>query len=242
MKRALGVLCLAGAGYFLFPAAWGIFHIGMVWPAAVLLYCAAWLLLPGKMGRLPRWLRRLGNGVLAAGLTLAAVLAVLMAAAALRVPPADEPCTVIVAGCQVYDGRPSVMLRRRIDAAYGYLAAHPEAACVCSGGMDDAETVTEADCIADTLTAMGIDPRRLYREDKSTSTAENMAFSAAVIAENRLPRQVVIATDGFHQYRCAAYAKQNGLAPWAASCPSPWYLGPGYWCREMAGILAMWLF
>ena len=89
---------------------------------------------------------------------------------------------------------------------------------------------------------MGIDPARLYREDQSTSTAENMAFSAAVIAENRLPRQVVIATDGFHQYRCAAYAKQNGLAAWAASCPSPWYLGPGYWCREMAGILAMWLF
>lgn len=242
MKRALGVLCLAGAGYFLFPAAWGIFHIGMVWPAAVLLYCAAWLLLPSQMERLPRWLRRLGNNVIAAGLTLAAVLAAVMAAAALHTPPADEPCTVIVAGCQVYDGRPSVMLQRRIDAAYGYLAAHPEASCVCSGGMDDAETVTEADCIAHTLAAMGIDPARLYREDQSTSTAENMAFSAAVIAENRLPRQVVIATDGFHQYRCAAYARQNGLTPWAAACPSPWYLGPGYWCREMAGILAMWLF
>ena len=242
MKRILGILCLAGAGYFLIPAAWGILHVGMLWPAAVLAWCAAWLLRPRAMERLPRWLRRWGNGVLAAGLTLAAVLAAPMAAAAARLPPADAPCTVIVAGCQVYGDRPGAMLRRRIDAAYRYLAAHPEADCVCSGGRDGTEAVTEADCIADTLIAMGIAPERLYREMSSTSTAENMAFSAAVIRENRLPRQVVVATDGFHEYRCAAYAKQNGLTAYAAPCSSPWYLGPGYWCREMVGIVAMYLF
>lgn len=179
---------------------------------------------------------------LAAGLTLAAVLAVLMAAATWRAAPEAASCTVVVPGCQVADGRPSVMLQRRIDAAYAYLAAHPEAPCVCSGGMDDAEDITEADCIFATLTAMGIDPSRLYRETASTSTAENFRFSAAVIAENALPRQVVIATDGFHQYRCAAYARRSGLTAWAAPCPTPWYLAPGYWCREMAGILAMALF
>ena len=73
------------------------------------------------------------------------------------------------------------MLQKRIDAAYGYLAAHPDAACVASGGLDDSETVTEAQCIRSTLVSMGIDEGRIYLEDRSRSTEENLSFSAAIM-------------------------------------------------------------
>ena len=152
----------------------------------------------------------------------------------------DMPCTVIVLGCQVLeDGRPSLMLQKRIDAAYGYLSAHPDAACVASGGLDDSETVTEAQCIRSTLVSMGIDEGRIYLEDRSRSTEENLSFSAAIIREQSLPQQAVIASDNFHQLRAAILAERDGLTPYAAGCASPWFLTAGYWAREEAALLCM---
>lgn len=239
-RKLLGAVCLLAAAFFLAPLTMGILHFGMVWPAVVLAWCAAWLLWPRAMEKLPLWLRWAANVVMALGIALAAVLTALMISAAAQ-SAGEGDATVIVLGCQVYDGKPSVMLQNRIDAAYDYLTAHPQAPCICTGGMDDREDMTEADCTANTLGSMGIAPERLYREDRSGSTAENLANSAVIIAENGLPDRVVIATDAFHQYRGAWYARQNGLTPSAASCASPWYLAPGYWCREMAAIVAMWL-
>lgn len=246
MKRALfrigAVLCIALAAFFLMPVFGGILHFGMIWPAAVLLSAAAVLLLPDFFRRLlrPRWLRRAVS--LLAAVCAAAVLVTLgmMARAAGNRPPEDMPCTVIVLGCQVLeDGRPSLMLQKRIDAAYGYLSAHPDAACVASGGLDDSETVTEAQCIRSTLVSMGIDEGRIYLEDRSRSTEENLSFSAATIREQGLPQQAVIASDNFHQLRAAIWAERDGLTPYAAGCASPWFLTAGYWAREAAALLCM---
>ena len=154
-------------------------------------------------------------------------------AAARRPDPADPPGTVIVLGCEARpDGRPSVMLQSRINAACAYLTAHPEAVCVASGGKDDAETITEAECIRTTLVSMGIDPGRIYLEDRSGSTYENLTFSAALIADRGLDDRVAIATDNFHEYRGQFFARRAGLTPCSLGCASYPLLGPGYWARE----------
>ena len=164
----------------------------------------------------------------------------LMGIRAAHHPDGTQPVTVIVLGCQVLeDGRPSLMLQKRIDAAYGYLSAHPDAACVASGGLDDSETVTEAQCIRSTLVSMGIGEGRIYLEDRSRSTEENLSFSAAIIREQGLPQQAVIASDNFHQLRAAIWAERDGLTPYAAGCASPWFLTAGYWAREAAALLCM---
>ena len=190
LRRAVAVICLLGAVFFLLPLAAGILHFGMVWPAAVLLLAAAVLLWPAFFRRLlrPKWLRGLVGCLAAVCLTVVLVTLGKMAQAAAQRPADSTPCTVVVLGCQVFpDGHPSLVLRGRIQAAYDYLSRHPEAVCVASGGQNDSEPITEAACIRDTLAEMGIDPARIYLEDKSTSTEENLAFSAQVIAENGLP-------------------------------------------------------
>ena len=176
VRYILAALCLAGAAFFLLPLAAGILHFGMVWPAAVLLLAAAVLLWPDFFRRLlrPVWLRRLVGCVAAVCMTVILVTLGKMASAALHRPADGQDCTVVVLGCQVFpDGHPSLMLRGRINAAYDYLSAHPDAVCVASGGMDDSEPITEAQCIRDTLVSMGIDPGRIYMEDRSRSTEEN---------------------------------------------------------------------
>lgn len=238
----LGTLSLAGAVYFLMPLCIGVCHIGMFWPAALLLLAAAWCFFPGFFRRLPRWLR--GILITGVGVVLAVALAVftVMGIAAADRPGGDDaPETVVLLGCQVYNGRPSMMLQGRIQAAYDYLTAHPEAVCVTTGGLDSSdEPVTEGGCARQELIAMGIAPERVYAEEKSFDTRENLLFAAEIIRKNKLNDHVVIASDNFHQYRGQWFAREAGLQAQSAGCVSPWFLGPGYACREVVGILATW--
>ena len=50
-----------------------------------------------------------------------------------------------------------------------------------SGGQGENETETEAAAMLHTLKFYGIDPARIYIEDKATDTIENLTFSAEII-------------------------------------------------------------
>ena len=240
LRYGAAALCVLGAVYFLLPLSMGVLHIGMLYPAAGLLLAAVWLVFPGLFRRLPRWLRRTVCVVLVAGVLVLGTILTLMGIRAAHHPDGTRPVTVIVLGCQVRsDGTPSRMLQDRIQAAYDYLSIHEEAVCVASGGQNNQEPTTEARCIRDTLVSMGIDPGRIYLEDRSRSTEENLSFSAAIIQEQGLPQQAVIASDNFHQLRAAIWAERDGLTPYAAGCASPWFLTAGYWAREAAALLCM---
>lgn len=238
----LGALSLLGAAYFLLPLTMGVCHIGMLWPAALLLLAALRCFFPGLFRRLPRWLRWLIRGGVCAVLAVAVVLGALMGLAAADRPDDTDnaPKTVVLLGCQVYNGRPSVMLQGRIEAAYDYLTTHPEAVCVTTGGLDrTGEPYTEGGCAKRELMAMGVAPERIYAEEKSFDTRENLQFAAQIIRENGLDTHVAIASDNFHQLRGQHFAREAGLAPQSAGCRSPWYLGLGYACREVVGLLAL---
>ena len=239
VRYAGAAVCLALAAYFMAPLVMGILHIGMVYPAALLALAAAMLLRPRWFRRLPRWLRCTGGALLGAGLALLAAVLVMMAVQAGN-RPGPEDCTVVVLGCQVSaSGEPTVMLRDRIDAAYDYLTAHPESRCVASGGQNDNEPISEASCIRNTLVARGIHPDRIYLEDRSRSTEENLTFSAELIRKEGLPARVAIASDNFHQLRAAVWARRGGLDPWSIGCVTWWPLSPGYWAREAAAVTVL---
>ena len=147
--------------------------------------------------------------------------------------PGEEDRTVVVLGCQVRGETPSLMLEKRLQAAYAYLEAHPDAPCVVSGGQGPGEAISEAEAMYRWLVERGIEPGRIYLESASTSTAENLRYSAAVIREEGLPTDVAVATDGFHQWRGAYYAAENGLSAAALPAKTPWYLLECYYVREV---------
>lgn len=222
------------------PLALDVCHLGMFAPAAALLFLAAFLLWGEKW---PRWLRRTVSVLYLCGLLAVMGLLWQMGRYAHNEPVADQgEYTVVVLGCRASHGSPGMMLRGRIDAAYAYLKDHPGSCCVCSGGLDEVgEPLTQGEVIAKTLEEMGVAPQRLLVDSRSENTRENLAFSAQIIRENGLTPQVAIASDNFHQFRAAEYAREVGLAPCALGCRSPWYLAPGYYCREMMAMVAHWL-
>ena len=139
LRYSLAGLCIALAAFFLLPLAIGAHHIGMFFPAAVLGVLAWMLLRPQKLKMLltgkGRILWRSLLALFAAGLLCVAVILGLMARQAADRPEAVGPCTVLVLGCEVRGLRPSKMLAARIDSAYDYLTANPEAVCVACGGI-----------------------------------------------------------------------------------------------------------
>lgn len=47
----------------------------------------------------------------------------------------------------------------------------------------------------------GISENRITKEDKSSSTYENLLFSKQILEDGGKPLRIAIVTDGFHQWR-----------------------------------------
>lgn len=149
-----------------------------------------------------------------------------------------ENATLIVLGCKVNGDRPSLMLMERIDAAYEYLIENPETDCIVSGGKGVGENISEAECMKRELVKKGIDEDRIYMEDKSVSTKENIEFSYNIIKENKLTADICIATNEFHEYRAMALARKYNKSAGAKPAKTAWWLFPTFYVRELGGITA----
>ena len=154
---------------------------------------------------------------------------------ALAVSSEGHPQTVIVLGCMVLDGEPSPMLALRIGKAEEYLSAHPDAVCIATGGKGSNEEISEAECIRKCLVRDGIDESRIYVEDKSVDTTENIRFSAEIIEAEGLPKDIVVVSECYHIFRGVRQARLNGLHA-AGIYPDPAPViktMPSYWLREI---------
>lgn len=159
---------------------------------------------------------------------------------ALREQPSTTS-TLVVLGCRVYGTRPSLMLIERLDAAYSYLSNFPEANCVLSGGRGEGEDITEAEAMFRYLKEKGIDEMRLFLEEKSVNTRENILFSMSLIEEKGLPTDISIVTNEFHIYRARRIAENLGVRSKALPAKTAWWLFPTFYVREMYSILYEWV-
>ena len=144
---------------------------------------------------------------------------------------------LVVLGAQVKGDRPSRALKKRLDTALDYGNTHPDVRFVLSGGQGTGEDISEAECMYRRLVARGIDPSRLYKEDRSSSTRENLLFSLEIIKEKNLPGTITITTSGFHAFRARLVAKDLDLETFSLTCTTPWYALPTYYIRELFGVL-----
>ena len=122
---------------------------------------------------------------------------------------------LLVLGTVVEGTEPSAMLSDRIQAAYDYLTAHPDTICIVSGGKGDEVNLSEAQCMFNELTEMGIDPDRIWMEDQATSTIENFQFSLALIEEETgvRPEKLGVLSSEFHLFRARMFARDEGVMP-----------------------------
>lgn len=217
LRIILAILSLIFLCWFIAPFFWNIRHIGcfagIILSAAVFFRTAFASLYHRIKNRMKK--RKLST-VLLRIVQIGSVLVMLYAVAisalmvfAMIPKEVDDDATAIVLGAQVKPWGPSTLLRQRIDAAEQYLKEHPFAAAVVTGGKGDDEPESEADCMYETMVKDGIDPKRIYREDKAKNTDENLWYSTIIIRDNHLKTPIAIVTDSYHQFRARLAAKKH---------------------------------
>lgn len=148
-----------------------------------------------------------------------------------RLSATDEDI-VIILGCRVKGKKPSKALYSRCLYASKFLKANPNAKAILSGGQGKDEQISEAECMYGILTSLGIDESRLIKEEKSTSTYENLLFSKEFTDTNR----IAIATSEYHIYRAKLIAKELGFSASAIPAKSIPVLRVSYFTREVFGV------
>ena len=144
---------------------------------------------------------------------------------------------LIVLGAAVHGDRVTWVLSNRLDTAYDYAASHPNTLLVVSGGQGDGESVTEASAMAKYLALKGIDPGRILMEDRAESTAENFAFSKAIIDNTLGPdASIGFVTTRFHVFRASRVAQKEGIDARGLGAPDVWYIAINNFLRECVGI------
>lgn len=144
--------------------------------------------------------------------------------------------TVTVLGCRVKGTVPTRALMSRCKAAYDYLIKNKNSVAVLSGGKGADEDISEAECMYRILTEKGIDKARLYIEDASTSTEENLKFSSVVIDKNNLSKEIIICTSEYHIYRALMIAKKAGINATGLPAHSMRILRIPAFTREIFGV------
>lgn len=133
--------------------------------------------------------------------------------------PQEGLSYVVVLGARVYPDRLSNTLKKRLDKAYAYYLENPGTRFVLSGGRGRDEVVPEAMAMYNYLHLQGIPEKNLLIEISSTSTKENLQYSARLIAEDKKrhyvstwpkPMQIGILTSDFHVMRAVGIAKNLG--------------------------------
>ena len=117
------------------------------------------------------------------------------------------------------------------------LNEYPDAKCILSGGKDKGEDITEAQAMYTWLLHMGIDSSRLYMEDQSKSTRENLSFSLKLIEDHHLSKDLIIVTNDFHEMRAGMIADSLNISHQSAGASTAWWLYPTYVVREFYGII-----
>lgn len=156
---------------------------------------------------------------------------------------ADNQKTIIVLGCAVRGETPSFTLSLRINAAFDYLDKNPDSIAILSGGQGNNEDISEAWCMYTILTEKGISPDRLYLEDKSTNTGENIAFSKKIIDEYNLSTEVAVVSSDYHLKRAKMICAKNGLEnAHTITAPSTYFDKPTFYLREVLGVVKEFIF
>lgn len=147
---------------------------------------------------------------------------------------------LILLGAGVDGDTPSPILQDRINQAYSYLTEHPDTICIVTGGKGDDENLSEAQCMFNHLTAMGIQGGRIWMEDQATSTVENFEYSLQLLQKKTgsIPENLGVMSNEFHLFRAKLIAKSNGLDPIFVAAPtSQMMVRINYTVRE---IFALW--
>lgn len=111
---------------------------------------------------------------------------------------------------------------------------------IVSGGLVKSREVTEAQQMKAFLMKLGIPEQGIYREDRATSTYENLLFSQKILTSLQIDAsETLIVSNSFHLLRTHYYADYLNLNFKYYGTSTSWYLLPFSLIREYVALLLL---
>jgi uncharacterized SAM-binding protein YcdF (DUF218 family) len=121
--------------------------------------------------------------------------------------PAD---VILVLGAAEYRGRPSPVLRARLDHAVALYQEHIAPRVMTTGGAGGDPVFTEGAVGRSYLISHGVPSEAIIVETEGESTVQSVTMAAEILRRMGL-NSVVVVSDGYHIFRVKKMLRASGL-------------------------------
>jgi uncharacterized SAM-binding protein YcdF (DUF218 family) len=126
---------------------------------------------------------------------------------------------IVVLGAAQYNGRPSPVLRARLEHALQLYHQGFAPRIIVTGGVGRGDTTSEALVGRKYLLAQGVQPRAVVVQPQGRSTQASMTAVADWLEEEHL-RRVILVSDPFHMFRLRLEARRTDLEAYTSPTES----------------------
>jgi uncharacterized SAM-binding protein YcdF (DUF218 family) len=138
---------------------------------------------------------------------------------------ARQADVILVLGAAEYRGRPSPVLRARLDHALELYGRGLARLVMTTGGAGGDPVFTEGGVGRSYLIAHGVPSERIVVESEAESTVESTAMAGEIMHRMGL-RSLIVVSDGYHIYRVKRMLQFRGLkvygSPRKETTHEPW--------------------
>jgi Uncharacterized conserved protein len=122
---------------------------------------------------------------------------------------------IVVLGAAQYVGRPSPVLRARLDHAIALWKQGLAPRIIFTGGFGDRDTTSEAAVGQRYAIAHGVPARNILIENSGRTTAQSLQ-QVAFLMEAEPTRSIILVSDPFHMLRLSILARRFGMTPYSS--------------------------
>ncbi|MEK6768262.1 MAG: YdcF family protein [Gemmatimonadota bacterium] len=146
---------------------------------------------------------------------LLSLVAVFVASRRDAAAPADA---IVVLGAAQYNGRPSPVLKARLDHAVELYRRGLAPFIIVTGGIGAGDTLSEAAVAERYLWGLGIPEPAILKDATGHSSLASLRAAARKVRA-RSGRRAILVSDGFHMLRLTIIGKRLQLEPLASPAP-----------------------
>lgn len=125
---------------------------------------------------------------------------------------------IIVLGAAQYNGRPSKILKARLDHALELYNRGFAKSIIATGGYGPDPNYSEAQVSTKYLTQHGVNPLNIITEQASLTTHDSIR-AATVLMRSKAWTTAVVVSDGFHLYRLKEMLGDEGIIAYTSPVP-----------------------
>jgi uncharacterized SAM-binding protein YcdF (DUF218 family) len=132
---------------------------------------------------------------------------------------AESSDVIVVLGAAEYNGRPSPVLKARLDHAYDLYERRLAPKLITTGGAGGDPQFTEGEVGRDYLVSLGVPSEDIIVEGEGGSTVHTVVAVSEIMRRMGL-KSAIIVSDGYHIFRVQKILEHEGMVVRGSARPS----------------------